>query len=455
MARLSATAVFDVGKTAAKLVCFNENSEVLWQAAMANVVMAGPPYPHVDSAALQGFLETGLREAAAVCDIATIVVTTHGAAGALVDEHGLVLPIMDYEWSGPLDMRDDYESQRPPYAQSFSPSLPQGLNLGRQLFWQRHLFPQAFASARHFLTFPQYWGWWLTGVAASEITSLGCHTDLWEPLAARPSGLAIGLGLAAKIPPLRRAWETLGTLRSGIADATGLAHDVEVKVGIHDSNASLLPHLAQQQRPFCLLSTGTWVIALHVGGDLARLDPQADMLANVAADGHAIACARFMGGREYETLLAGETAPPNLADVAALVASGTMALPAFSPMGGPYAALEGRIVGPLAPASRPALATLYCALMCDDMLTRLDVRGDIIVDGNFSTNPTFPAVLAQLRPANRVFAAQAIGTAAGAAALATWPLLVAGTPPVPSAPSAIAELEGYRRSWRQALLQAC
>ena len=452
MTRPRATAVFDIGKTTAKLVCFDGNGNVLWQAAKANVALAGPPYAHVDSAGLQDFLQHGLRKAASVCDIAIIVVTTHGAAGALVNEHGLVLPIMDYEWSGPPNTLDDYESHRPAYAQSFSPSLPQGLNLGRQLFWQNRLFPQAFGAARQFLTYPQYWGWWLTGVAASEVTSLGCHTDLWEPLTAQPSKLALSLGLAAKIPPLRRAWETLGILRSDVANAAGLSHDVEVKVGIHDSNASLLPHLARQKRPFCLLSTGTWVIALHVGGDLARLDPQADMLANVAADGHAIACARFMGGREYETLLAGETMAPNLADIGELVASGTKAFPAFSPMGGPYATRDGRIIGPLVPENRAALATLYCALMCDDMLTRLDVRGDVIIDGNFSTNPAFPALLAQLRPSNRVSTALAIGTTAGAAALATWPQVAVGTPPVEAAPSRIEGLEDYRQRWHRALL---
>lgn len=452
MASLRATAVFDVGKTSVKLVCFDKKGGVLWESAVANAVQPGPLYPHVACDALYDFLIGALRQASGACEIETLIVTTHGAAGALVDDHGLVLPIMDYEWASPAGLHEAYEALRAPFAETFSPSLPGGLNLGRQLFWQSQLFAEAFAKAKTFLTFPQYWGWRLTGVAASEVTSLGCHTDLWEPLAARPSALAASLGLAAKMPPLRRAWDTLGPLRAEISAATGLSRQVQVKVGIHDSNASLLPHLARQQRPFCLLSTGTWVVAFHVGGDLARLDPSADMLANVAADGSAIGCARFMGGREYEALCASQTAPPSLADVAALVASGTLALPAFSPMGGPYAARQSQIIGPLLSEQRPALATLYSALMCDDVLTRLDVAGDIIVDGNFANNQPFLAVLAQLRPASKVSAAEAKGTAAGAAALATWPDVVAGKPPVVVAASAIAGLEDYRANWRRAVL---
>ena len=28
--------------------------------------------------------------------------------------------------------------------------------------------------------YPQYWAYRLTGVLANEVTSLGCHTDLWD-----------------------------------------------------------------------------------------------------------------------------------------------------------------------------------------------------------------------------------------------------------------------------------
>ncbi len=62
-----------------------------------------------------------------------------------------------------------------------SPTLPMGLNLGAQIHWQARRFPDAFAKTRHILMYPQYWAFRLTGVAASEATSLGCHTDLWAP----------------------------------------------------------------------------------------------------------------------------------------------------------------------------------------------------------------------------------------------------------------------------------
>ena len=46
-----------------------------------------------------------------------------------------------------------------------------GRNLGAQLFWQQQTFPSAFAATRWILPYPQYWGYRLTGIPSSEITS--------------------------------------------------------------------------------------------------------------------------------------------------------------------------------------------------------------------------------------------------------------------------------------------
>ena len=94
--------------------------------------------------------------------------------------------------------------------------------------------------------------------------------------------------------------------------------------GAHDSNASLVPHLVSRREPFTVISTGTWVIIMAVGGK-GRLDPKADMLANVDVRGEPVPTARFMGGREF-AVLAGETpAEAGEADVAGVIASGALA----------------------------------------------------------------------------------------------------------------------------------
>jgi L-fuculokinase len=255
-----------------------------------------------------------------------------------------------------------------------------------------------------------------------EATALGAHTDLWSPYDGRPSSMVDKLGWRRLLPPRRNAWDTLGTLKPEVTAATGLAPDVRVICGAHDSNASLVPHLVSRRDPFTVISTGTWVIMMAIGGK-ARLDPNADMLANVDVRGEPVPTARFMGGREFAVLAGESPADADEADVEAMIASGTLALPAFSDQGGPFASRKGVIEGPApkTPKARAALATVYSALMTAHRLRRLEAPGDLIVEGGFARSPAFAAVLARLMADRRVLVApMSAGAAAGAAMLAHW-----------------------------------
>ncbi len=85
--------------------------------------------------------------------------------------------------------------------------------------------------------------------------------------------------------------------------------------GIHDSNASLLPHLKNYEPPFSVVSTGTWVIAMSIGGKQPELDPADDTLINVNAFGDPVMSARFMGGREYEMVIAISPVEPSDSEI--------------------------------------------------------------------------------------------------------------------------------------------
>lgn len=451
---LGNVAVIDIGKTHARVALLDVDGATLETRGVENRVIDAAPYPHFDADALWAFILGALRDFAARGPVEAVVPVVHGACAALVDDAGLVLPVMDYEWAGLEAAADAYASLRPPFGETFSPGQARGMNLGRQLFWQAREHPAAFARARHLLTGPQYWAWRLSGVAAAEVTSLSCHSDLWAPLAGGPSTLMQGRGWAGLLPPLRRAWDTLGPPRAEVIAASGLSAQTRVVCGAHDSNAALLPHLAGRAPPFAVVSTGTWIVAMLVGGDTARLDPAADMQAGVDALGRPTPTAKFMGGREYAAIAEGDAAPTPQA-ACAVVASGALALPCFSAQGGPYVGRAGRIAGdvPQAPGARAALASLYAALMTDQALDRLGAAGDVLVDGPFAANPAFMAALAALRPADRIRPAGegATGPVAGAFLLARWGEARAAAPDAPPAAPLGADMTGYRARWRAAL----
>ncbi len=448
-------AVFDLGKTNLKLVVFDRDGAVVADRSHPNAPLAPDadcPYLRLDTERAWRFLLASLKEVGARFPIEAISVSTHGASGVLVTDDGVALPPMDYEFDGFGAVDADYDAARPPFEECLSPLSARGLNLGRQIFYLARNFPQKFAAARAFLTYPQFWSWRLGGVMATEVTSLGAHTDLWRPKEGRLSSLVERQGWTRLFPPIRRAWETLGTLRPEIAAQTGLSSEVRVVCGAHDSNASLVPYLASRTDPFTVLSTGTWVIIMAVGGK-APIVEKADMLANVDVRGRPVPTARLMLGREFSALAGEAPAEAHEADVAAIVAAGVMAMPAFTDQGGPYAGRKGRIEGaaPNTPPARAALATIYSALMAAHMLELLEAPGDFIVEGGFNRSPAFAGVLAALMPGRNVLVAPASGAAEGAAVLARWEAPHAPPNLAPARSWAIPRLSEYRQRWESAL----
>jgi L-fuculokinase len=447
--------VFDIGKSSLKLiVCSADTGRLEHHVWTPNAVSRDGLYPHFDVDRIWDWLLTQLTDSARSFDIGAIIPVTHGATAALMSGEELALPVLDYEHTAPFeDDVEGYRALRPAFSETLSPFLQCGLNLGRQLWWQSTRFPEAFARVDRILFYPQYWAWRLSGVSSCEVTSAGCHTDLWNPVNGTFSSLVEACHWRALFPPFRPAGQLLGPIRSEIAQRTGLPSQTHVLNGIHDSNASYYRHLAHYgKRPFSVLSTGTWVIAMGGNRPLRDLDETRDCLANVDALGAPVPCARFMGGREFEAI-AGEARAPAQGEcdavVGELIARQTFALPSFSPSSGPFARRRGSIEGPplRSDVEAAGLGALYLALMSDVCLEMIGSDGDIHIEGKLGGNATFLHLLAALRPQQRVFVTEdATGTAYGATLLA-----FGLAPPEPANPAPCGDFPGlreYAARWR-------
>ena len=443
-------AVIDIGKTNAKLALVEgETLDEIAVVTRPNRVLPGPPWPHFDLEGHWDFFLHHLAEFHARHGIDAISVTTHGASCVVLDgKGGLAAPMLDYEHPGPNDLAAEYDAIRPDFAQTGAPRLPMGLNVGAQLHWLMHQDPGLAARLGHVLTYPQYWGWRLTGELASDVTSLGCHTDLWDPWRGQFSDLVERLGLAGKMAPARRANDVLGRLRPDLAARSGLRADTPVAVGIHDSNASLYPYVLGRRGPFAVVSTGTWVVAMAMAGRAVALDPARDVLVNVNALGQPVPSARFMGGREYELIRAGSDATPTDADRGAVLGKGVMILPAVEPGSGPFQNRPMRWTAePATEGQRMAALSWYLALMTDTCLGLSGAEGPAIIEGPFARNPDYCAMLATLRPAGVEIAGSATGTSAGAALLC----MPGGNAPVTRPVAPDPRLNAYAGMWRAAL----
>jgi L-fuculokinase len=398
-------AVVDVGKTHSKLTLVEaESGVVTWSTQRESTYgNRASPAPNAfrqlgTDGGVERWLIDSLKTAPGKGRIRTIVPVAHGAAAALADGKGRVLAVPDYEDAVFDSVRETYTQLRDPFPSTYSPALPFGLNLGIQLFYLQSQHADLFRQAEAILLYPQYWAWRLSGVKAREITSLGCHTDLWLPRENRFSSLAARQGWAERFPAMRRAGDVLGVVTTDVATTTGLDPSCRVLCGIHDSNASYLCH--RMSRPadeqFAVVSSGTWTVIMAHGADLARLREDCDMLANVDALGTPVPTARFMGGREYEAIAGSVRTShrhrPTLGHLIGVLEKRAFARP------------DGKLVNAesLDEGERGALATLYCALQTDRLLDLLGTAGPVIVDGPLAANSLYAALLVAFRPHSRV-----------------------------------------------------
>ena len=459
MATLGNCAVIDIGKTTSRLSVFDAG-QVRWaEETPTPAATTDGRYPAVDVDAIWAWLESALRRAARAHAITAVIPVGHGATAALLDADGrLAAPVMDYEADIPEPLSAAYTAARPTFEETGSPDLPAGLNLGRQLAWLEAL--GVLDRTATIVPYPQYWAARLCGVAASDVSSLGCHTDLWAPHRADFSSLAVARGWAAKVAPVRPAVAVLGPILPSIATRTGLPERCRVHCGAHDSNAALAAVTAIERRPAgaapVVITTGTWSIAFAPGRPADRLDPDRDTLVNVGVDGTLIPSARFMGGREFAAVCGTDPAPATWQDLSAAIARQAMATPGFTGTGGPFPGHEGRLIGvdPADAAARRAVAHLYLALMWDTMLGLIapgEAEAEVIIEGPAAT-PVLAGLLAALRPSAAVHIAPAgLSPSLGGAILAGHGPGQAMRPEQVTGPAALSGLAEYRANWRTAI----
>jgi sugar (pentulose or hexulose) kinase len=417
------TIVVDIGKTRSKLSLWSRDGLCLHKRSRANQPQRSGSLSILDTAATADWLLATLSEFSSH-KIEAIIPVAHGAAFAAIKGGSLAFAPIDYEQEIPEDVTAAYRAQRDVFSETGSPALPAGLNLGSQLHWLETLHGANFHDYI-FMPYAQYWSWFLSGIATSEVTSLGCHSDLWSPAAQDYSPMAKRRGWAEQFAPISKAGNAIGTLKSAIAEHTGLPANVRVHCGLHDSNAAMCAaqgYAGIAGREATILSTGTWFIGMRSLSrspsqliDLATLPEDCDCLVNVDVNGNPVPSARFMGGREIETLLENDAQVDILADQPGLIdaarevlQNGIMILPGFAPGFGPFAKARGHWVKrPEIVDQRRAAACLYAALVANRSLDLIGTKERILIEGRFAYAEIFVRALAALRPDTEIYTANA------------------------------------------------
>ncbi|GAA0873341.1 hypothetical protein GCM10009117_24880 [Gangjinia marincola] len=296
------TAIFDIGKTNKKFFLFDANYQEVWR-EYTNIkeIIDEDGYPTEDLPGLSHWLKDLFDRilASEEYDITAINFSTYGASMVYLDEHDqLLTPLYNYTKPLPKKILEKFKQT---YVQDGSfevatgtPLTPTMLTAGLQLYWLKYEQTEVFKKVKYALSFPQYLSFLFTGIAVSEYTSIGCHTGLWNYETKDYHQWVYQEQLTHILPPIVSAQTSI--------NMTYQTKRMRIGVGIHDSSAAMLPYLLSDKKPFILLSTGTWSIALNPFNDqpLTKNDLANNCLNYMQVNGERVKAARFFMGNEYK-----------------------------------------------------------------------------------------------------------------------------------------------------------
>ncbi|MFN8253891.1 MAG: FGGY family carbohydrate kinase [Ferruginibacter sp.] len=415
-------AIFDVGKTNKKLFLFDEHYHIVYEKTLQFTETTDEDGDACENLeALTDWGRNSLKELTELkeFDIKALNFSAYGASFVHIDEQGKpVTPLYNYLKPFPENLKtqfyNTYGGEIPFSMITASPVLG-NLNSGLQLYRLKYQHRSTFKAIHTSLHLPQYLSYLITGQAYSDVTSIGCHTALWNFPQNHYHEWVLKEGVADKLAPIYSSAE--------VVEARAFWKDFKVGIGLHDSSSALIPYLACFSEPFVLISTGTWCITLNPFNKqpLTEAELRQDCLCYMSYQQQPVKASRLFAGNEHETETKRIAAHFNTAaDFFKTVAYDKKLVDALDTTFPQQVQFAERDLG-----SFKDYETAYHQLIMDIMRqqiasSKLVIQDDnvkrIFVDGGFSKNPIYMNLLAAAFPEMEVYAASvAQATSLGAA----------------------------------------
>ncbi len=294
-------AIFDIGKTNKKLFLFDDQYRIVF-----GDQTSFPEIPDEDGDACEdlgrliSWVKDSLNKVLAdpAFSVRAVNFSAYGASFVHLDASGRPLtPLYNYLKPLPAEISEKfYSAHGGPTNFSMLTASPVlgNLNSGMQLYWLKETKPEIFHQITYSLHLPQFLCWLVSGKTCSEITSIGCHTNLWNFREQRYHEWVAGEGIADKLPPVAPSGQCYPASSAGAQFQTG--------VGLHDSSAALIPYLESFLEPFVLISTGTWCINLNPVNEqpLSVAELNEDCLCYLSYQGKPVKASRIFAGFHHE-----------------------------------------------------------------------------------------------------------------------------------------------------------
>ncbi len=301
MTRTRVIAIFDIGKTNKKFFLFDERYRIVLETSthFAECVDDDGD-PCEDLQLLTQWIRDTFDSALQLdaFDICAVNFSTYGASFVHLGSDGLPVGFLyNYLKPFPADLQAQffrqYGGEETVSRQTASPVLGH-LNSGLQLYFLKHRKPALFGRIRVSLHLPQYVSSLFTSAYCSEVTSIGCHTMLWDFERGQYHDWVVQERIEPTLPPIRHS--------NSIFEISLHSKFLYSGIGLHDSSAALIPYLARPRAPFVLLSTGTWCICLNPfhAAPLTAEELRRDCLCYLTFEGKPVKASRLFAGHFLE-----------------------------------------------------------------------------------------------------------------------------------------------------------
>ena len=424
--------IFDIGKTNKKCFLLNEQYKiVLERSVQFPETKDEDGFPCDDVNELSKWVKTSIEEIFNLpeFEVKAINFSAYGASFVHIDVNGQpVTCLQNYLKPYPTELQKKfyhtYGGEMQLSVATASPVLG-SLNSGMQLYRLKYENPELFDKIEFSLHLPQYISYLVTGKTCAEITSIGCHTGLWDFSKRMYHDWVYEEGLDEKFPPV---------LRSNAAiDVTMHGKQIKAGIGLHDSSSALIPYLACFSEPFILISTGTWCISLNPFNDepLTAEELQKDCLCYLEYQGRPVKAARLFAGNEHEQqvkIIAEHFRVPvdqyrKTIFIPAMFENCKNKMNIVATEAGLHAsAFESRNLSAYTTYDEAYHQLIFDIIQQQQVSTSLVFTskkiGRIFVDGGFAKNPVYMNMLAAAFPSIEVYAASVSQATAIGAALA-------------------------------------
>lgn len=296
-----AIAVIDVGKTNKKIFLFDQDYNIVYERSarfLETTDEDGDPCENLESLRLSVFDSLRSLFNKKDFDVKAINFSAYGASFVNIDEDGNpVTPLYNYLKPYPEGLKkqfyNTYGGEEAFSMISASPILG-SLNSGMQLYRLKYEKPEVFEQVKYSLHLPQYLSYLISCKPCSDITSIGCHTNLWDFHKNGYHEWVHTEGIDEKLAPICSYDDTTKAVFPG--------NNYLVGIGLHDSSAALIPYMVNFHEPFVLLSTGTWCISLNPfnNSPLTTEELKQDCLCYLHYQGKPVKASRLFSGPEYE-----------------------------------------------------------------------------------------------------------------------------------------------------------